>query len=133
MSKHSQTSTALQAVTVGVKKQDPNLLIMVNQVNSAIHALHDTIMTGFKDKFTIVSDTTKVLYDIPGFMEKLSKTPKLGMVFAQNKNLAAMFLLLADSEQVKCATYLYNEHYPSTMLSNELSEMSVLVAGPSSL
>ena len=126
-------SATSQAATVGVKEQDLNLLIMVNQVNSAIHALHDTITTGFKDKLTIVSDATKVLYDIPGFMEKPSKIPELGMVFAQNENLAAMFLSLADGEWVKCATNLYNKHYPSAMLSNELSEMSVSVAGPSSL
>ena len=118
---------------MGVKEQDLNSLIMVNQVNSAIHALHDTIMMGFKDKLTIVSDATKALYDIPGFMEKPSKIPKLGMVFAQNENLAAMFLSLADSEWVKCATNLYDKHYPSAMLSNELSEMSVSVAGPSLL
>ena len=118
---------------MGVKGQDPNSLIMVNQVNSAIHALRDTITMGFKDKLTVVSEATKALYNIPGFMEKPSKIPKLGMIFAQNENLAAMFLSLVDGEWVKCAINLYDKHYPSANLSNKLSEMCVLVAGLSSL
>ena len=80
VSKCSQTSATSQAATMGVKGQDPNLLIMVNQVNSTIHALHDTIMKGFKDKLTVVSEAIKALYSISGFMEKPSKIPELGMV-----------------------------------------------------